>query len=523
LQTQEPKVNDFAITTTDVKVKKGMLVFKDQNTFEKVLVSLHELSKNESWLRTHWKGEKDSSSVQLRTGEIPSYAVFDIFSGQYNFNSLLHAQRLAEEAYLQQGGEPEDFHRSFIADDFLQCVMNPYHEIMIGNLVYRLIDQDNAFVITNGDIELIDDIRNISDPYSFQETGNIQLLNLTVEEDNQYFNQLFGGLLSCQADFEIVPFGNNIALVDRSMIMGGITAMSWTIKDATGATFFTLATPSANTGPIIYRSNYPNNPFPWEITLSVTSPLAAPDGCGGTLTKTKTWQGTANTCLNVDFSTRRPGDTPDKYRFFRFTPFYSASSGQIANSVISWDFGDGKDAVSINTDGSVEHEYPSNTNATNFTVKCTVASSTGCVKVVTKTINVGGCGVEQPDKEANPRFLSNSRKAFAQIWMDKTWFSSSVGAKACFYKNVWWGWKRELADEMTIKWSDNSKFIKDCNSEVDLGFVTLRTSGSQNEIRDDRNNFRRPAVDVSGRTGTISCEIRIKEDNTNLAPITLSW
>ena len=152
-QPQEPKVNDFAMTTKDVQVKKDMLVFKDQQTFDKVIESLHELSQNESWVREHWKGEKNANnanSVQLRTGFVPSYAIFDIFAAQYNFNSLLEAQRQAEELYLAQGGDPENFHRTYIADDFLQCVMNPGYEIMIGNLAYRFIDRDNAFVITNG-------------------------------------------------------------------------------------------------------------------------------------------------------------------------------------------------------------------------------------------------------------------------------------------------------------------------------------------------------------------------------------
>jgi len=39
-------LNDFAMTTKDVSVKKNMLVFKDQATFDKVLASLHDLSKS---------------------------------------------------------------------------------------------------------------------------------------------------------------------------------------------------------------------------------------------------------------------------------------------------------------------------------------------------------------------------------------------------------------------------------------------------------------------------------------------
>jgi hypothetical protein len=516
---QEKKVNDFAVTTKDVKVKKDMLVFKDQNTFDKVLESLRELSHNESWLREHWKGDKNANTVASRDAYIPSYAVFDIFADVYNFNSLLHAQRLAEEAFLEQGGEPEDFHRSFISDDFLQCVMNPYHEIMIGNLVYRLIDQDNAFVITNGNIELINDIRNAPDPYLFQETGNIQLLNLTIQEDNQYFGALFGGLLNCQADFEIVPFGNNIGISDKSMVMGGITQMSWTITDANNNVFFTRSAQGYIGGPTVYGADYPNNPYPWMINLSITAPI----GCG-TITKSKPWQGPIGACLNIDFRARRLSGFPDRFRAFHFTPLYSASSGQIENSVISWDFGDGTTVVSTDPNGSVDHEFPSNTNATSFTVKCIVASGSGCIRESIKTITVGGCGINQPDMDKEQRYLSNQRKAYALIWMDKTWFSSSVGAKAYFYKNVWWGWKRELADEMTIKWSDNSKFIKDCSNEVELGFVTVKTSGNQSEIRDDRNRFSGSSnTNVSGRTGTISCVFKIKEDGTNLDPITLNW
>lgn len=75
---------------------------------------------------------------------------------------------------------------------------------------------------------------------------------------------------------------------------------------------------------------------------------------------------------------------------------------------------------------------------------------------------------------------------------------------------------------MTIKWSDSSKFIKDCNSEVELGFTTLITVGQQTEIRDDRNRFS-ASTNVSGRTGTISCDLRIKEDGVNFGPFTLNW
>ncbi len=514
------KLNDFSMTTNDIRVEKDVMIFKDQTTFNKVIESLRELSKNEEYLRTNWKAISKSAEVDSRSQpEIPYYAVFDIFANNRNkFKSLLKAQREEEDAFLLQGGNPIDFHRSFIEDDYLQALMNPKHEIQIGKLIYKYVDNNNAYVITNGDINLIDKVRNHPNPYAFPKTANIKFLNINIAGDVKYYSQLVAGTLSCAPSFEIIPLGsNNIALHNTSMTMGGITSFGWKLTDANGTVFFNQTDPNEFSldNMFVYQSNYPNNPLPWDIQLTIASTSCA------TMTTNNVWQGLAAECLPIDFSVHRVSDIPTRYREFIFRPFIASTGGNITQGAATvWNFGDGtSNVLSGEIDGSIQHEFPSNTNATDFIVTCTVTFSGTCSKVITKTITVNGCGSHQSDKDAEVKYASNSRKLFGNIWMDNTWFYSSVGGKAYNYRSVWYGWARENADAISMEWSNTSKFIKNCQDEINLG-VTL-SANNKDEIRDDRFQFG-SNTDVSARIGNASCIFRAT-DNRGSVTLTLNW
>jgi hypothetical protein len=519
------QINDFALTTKDVHVEKGVMIFKDQSTFNKVIESLREMDKDKEFLSKNWKSrDKASSQVDLRDGSVPSYAVFDIFANQYSFNALLQAEREAEDLFLQQGGDPVDFHHTYTDDDFLQAVMNPLHEIMIGNVIYRFVDNDHAFMILNGDMNLLDEVRAVADPYTFAETGNIKFLDVTSPADLDQYDSFMAGPLACVADFEIIPFnGNDIILKNTSATMGGITSFDWKAVDANGVTFFTKSgTPVANSVDLelLYQSQRPNNPLPWNITFTISSTFCT------AMSVTKTWGGLP--CQNINFTRVVPNNiTPGTYRLFRFIPFNAASGSQLPNgTTVNWNFGDGSTATSTVTatsNGSIEHEYPASTPASSPTVTCSAFfPSTGCLRTATGAFAIRGCGVAQPCKDGEVRYASNSRRLCATIWMDNNFFYSSVGGKSYNYTNVWWGWKRSIAT-MTMQWSSTSRFKKDCHFEQSLS--SPLPNAINDVFRDDRFKFCgwfNNHESLSAETGTVQCTFTATS-NGGTGTVILNW
>jgi hypothetical protein len=519
------QINDFALTTKDVHVEKGVMIFKDQSTFNKVIESLRDMDKDKEFLSKNWKPRgKTSGQVDLRDANVPSYAVFDIFATQYNFDALLQAEREAEDLFLQQGGDPVDFHRTFTDDDFLQAVMNPYHEIKIGNIIYRFVDNEHAFMILNGDMNLLDEVRNVTDPYTFAETGNVKFLDVTSPADLDQYDSFMAGPLACVADFEIIPFnGNDIILKNTSATMGGITSFDWKAVDANGVTFFNKSgTPIANAVDLelIYQSQRPNNPLPWNITFTISSTFCT------SMSVTKPWGGLP--CQNINFTRTVAQNTlPGTYRVFRFIPFNAASGSQLPNgTTINWNFGDGatgSSTVSASSNGFIEHEYPPSTPASSPTVTCTAFNpATSCIRTATGAFAIRGCGIAQGDRDGDARYASNSRRLCPTIWMDNNFFYSSVGGKAYNYTNVWWGWKRSSA-AMKIQWSSTSRFKKDCQLEQNLG-ATL-SSSSADVIRDDRFKFsgwfyNHPSL--SAENGTVQCTFTATS-NGGTGTMTLGW
>jgi|GEM_PF-5059263 len=346
-----------------------------------------------------------------------------------NYVSLQTKIENKEDSILNAGGDidstndPENY---FIVDDDLQALLNSQNEIIIGNTLYKFLNDSTVVTITNPTQAVLTRVRN-NDPTVYR-LANVSVVNTT--------SGIFNATIATCTDFIFSDNGANSVLFTTNGYGNSTSGVNylWDFGDGT-----TQSVDDPNT-------NFPHTyaaPGKYDVCLTIT---------GGTCDGT-------HVCHTVNVGT---GDCNPAFTISSISgnnvTVINQSYGNYTS--VKWDFGDGDTSNLINPP---THVYP---DSGTYTISLQLLGG-GCDSIVYSTTIIlhgvapGTCNCDRRDRE---KFLYinyvNGRKFKAKGWFANYGIIQyyRVGAKIKNYKKVGRHWSKTSAQiiEATIFGSFNA-------------------------------------------------------------------
>ncbi|NOZ46577.1 MAG: hypothetical protein GXO79_07315 [Chlorobi bacterium] len=177
------------ILTEGVSNKNGLLKFRDQKTFDKVIKTLEE--ENIRWntlFEEKWKGLSDEEfEDKEEKTNFKENLVYEEFENHFSHHSL--RAKIYEQEEIWLSNEELDFEHDpdniAIIGDELRTVLNEDAEIMIGNSIYKIIGDWVIYEITDGNFETLYKLRD-DDKTIYK---NVVIHNQETESKSCYANK----------------------------------------------------------------------------------------------------------------------------------------------------------------------------------------------------------------------------------------------------------------------------------------------------------------------------------------------
>ncbi len=382
-------LDDYAMTTNDITFANGMLCFKDTATLERTSKSLAALSDDPLYVTTYLNsiGALSNSDPQY---DFPSFPIYRKFNERFGFVSLREYIDNTEAALMANGVDPDSLPHQFIGNTFLRSILNQYHEMKVGNLIYKMIDEHYYFVITNNDVSLLPQLRSSTNLFQIAKKNLIRLDD-RIKDDSIRMDKIYlqsEGPLDCEYSFSIEKIGTNKYKFTNTTLYfnnnSGDANILWHITDAAGGLIHQTSTHMD-----VFDFDVPTGViFPLSVTMIHTSP------CSGN--KTEIFA-TGNDCgftvsANDIIALERRGENLT----VNFT-LQGNFSG--TNYSVTWNFGDGTPNATVTNSQFVSHQFPENSGQYYYNVCATISiNSNTCneTKTICKMFDFG-CGIFPDD------------------------------------------------------------------------------------------------------------------------------
>ena len=493
---------NFAMTTNDVHLENGVLVFKDQDAFDKVSTALNELDQDEAF-KSSFIASKGASALNDESPNFVINPAAQAFEERFSRYVSLRQKVYAADTRATEGNPAP---KQDIQSPILQTLMNEHKEIKIGDLIYKDIDEHHTFVVLDGNLGILNELRALPNALTSKLPPTVIRLDDRLEEDQATAR----GLL----DHECYP------------------VISWTSE---GENKFALFVHVVKEGKYITADPKLNPNWTWFVydakgnlvtgvlnTTAFQSSITLPDGTAYPI-KVKV-EGVAGLCPNFmsgtkEIATGTPNCATDVVFFENgFGSYDFTATGAIGTNsgnagTYTWTFTQGGVSTTL-TGASVT--FTPVLNGASFTATVTRTTSFGCT-VTTPLLTVSApCGTHFPDNDPPvPTFISATRRARCVLWIDNKWFYHAFGAKQ-LYKRVKnnGNLTSQNATAISFQFAVNDRFLKDCTTFQDLQdtpYSLPTTSEVRCEFKDNDAKF-------TVRAGDITCTYSVSETGVGAFP-----
>ena len=489
---------NFAMTTNDVHLENGVLVFKDQDAFDKVSTALNELDQDEAF-KSSFIASKGASALNDESPNFVINPAAQAFEERFSRYVSLRQKVYAADTRATEGNPAP---KQDIQSPILQTLMNEHKEIKIGDLIYKDIDEHHTFVVLDGNLGILNELRALPNALTSKLPPTVIRLDDRLEEDQATAR----GLLSpdCNAAIGMVLEGQDkftftaFTYLDGKYLKDSKPDYTWYIYDKNG-----LYVTGGNTmNEEISLTVPPNTVYPISVQLATT-----PSFCNVTLNALKKIAtGTPNCATDVFFSESVLGT-------YTFTALAAIGTNSGNGGTFVWTFTQGGVSTTL-TGASVT--FTPVLNGASFTATVTRTTSFGCT-VTTPLLTVSApCGTHFPDNDPPvPTFISATRRARCVLWIDNKWFYHAFGAKQ-LYKRVKnnGNLTSQNATAISFQFAVNDRFLKDCTTFQDLQdtpYSLPTTSEVRCEFKDNDAKF-------TVRAGDITCTYSVSETGVGAFP-----
>ncbi len=405
------------------------------SSYHRTIESLYQLQGNSNAVNNALETLGFSASESQDDDEEPSYPILQQFVERFGGFSSLHQSEMERETdFLNQGGNPQNFHDHFIVDPYLQTILNEGLEVKIGQIIYKVLDQYRTILITDGDLNKLEIVRN--DPENYAPQENIFTHNaLNPEHDD--FLKLYDNAgneksLFCRARFYTYPVAlnpNQYTFVSNSQFIfsqGANVTYTWDFGDGSSPY---IATGYQGAHPPIHT--FPAGGYPYTVTLSISGPA-----CNSTFSQVIANPSSCFAELEAQ-------------RSFSHGRTFTFSANNVVGSGLqyTWDFGNGN--VQTTSNPSITYTYPNNGT---YNVVLSVSNGSCNYSTVPLTVKPSCGGFTNASKEGWLSFASNSKLRLKAVnYVQNYLWVHSVGAETvCYKKRNNGNWRRAKIDRVSL-------------------------------------------------------------------------
>lgn len=482
----------FALTTDEVRIEDGVLIFATQEVFDAVVGSLTSLSEDEQF-EAEFINSKGAEATDFESPNFVKNAAFQAFEERFEGYVSLRKAFQNEEF---NGAENEL--RQDIQSPVLQTLMNAEKEVKIGDFIYKDIDAFHTFIVLDGNLRTLDEL-NTPNPLTATLPKNVVLLDNRIEEDRATARGLTGS--HCYTLISYNSEGNDKFGLYAHPVKDGkyvttpnMFTFIWKIYDKNGVEIFGDATLAYEIHPTLPA----NTEYPITVKIH-TIGGECPDQFNQKVIAT----GKPNCDFDINFN--ESSTTPGSFSFFA-SPVIGST---VVGGTFTWTFNQGGSITTL-----VGQNVTFDATA-NFTVSVTQNTTSDCD--VTRTLNMADvCGSHQDDRFQRTSFLNNTRRAECVLWIDNKVFYNGFGAKQNFQRRKNNGnFTSEKADALSLVFNPNDRFIKDCNTFQDLIDTPYNATNSDNVRCNFQYNATTGKPFVTARTGEVTCTFSAKENGVD--------
>ena len=455
----QARSENFALTTNEVSLENGTLVFRNQQVFDNVAASLNALDQDEAF-KSNFIASRGASALDDESPNFVINPAAQAFEERFSGYVSLRKKIYANEANATEGNPAP---KQDIQSPILQTLVNEHKEVKIGDLIYKDIDEHHTFVVLDGNLGVLNELRSLSNPFSTNLPEGVIVLDDRLERD-----QAIGRGLSS-------PLCNTIITVDQTIVNSfkipaktksnsedvdaATLTYTWLIKDANGNTIYNLSKKGANK---INPTLPLNTVYPVTVSLYVTGGI-----CGG------------HAAVPIDIASAGQPDCDFTFTFVEspitvnlFYCYISSQSGaNPVSSTYTWTFTNIDGTTKTLVGNNVEFTPKIVNGASNFTISVNGSNSIGCNITKTASVVLSPCGTHPKDATATTNHTS-SRRSKCVLWVDNKWFYNGFGSKQLFerFKPTIFGgkWVSEKADVISFVFMPTDRFIKGCYIFTDL-------------------------------------------------------
>ncbi len=364
----------FALTSTEIQVLNGRFYFPTYELLEQTMTSLESLSEN----------EEVNASALLSLGFLdeddefaPEEPALKIFNNRFSIYSLRQHLEDVENNIDLGLLEEDEIDKIIIWDPALGSIINQDHEIQIGNLIYKYIDDDQTLVFKAG-AQTENIVKNAANLYEIPRQFNIFKIDQRKPEDVALYEKLEAANKGGECLFDIVWSNDGAYFFFHAFGSFPPTgSVVWNILDGNGQV---LATQNGL------------STFNFEIPLGAVYPLSVSIGSAGCDAHVEVFAASnpnsGYNCETFDFQYEFTENAQQNAVRFIIPPNTPA---------VHWDFGPNTSSLNTPPTGTVGGsfiKYFADDDEVEHTVCATVQTEI-CTKTVCKTIGYLGCGEKQ--------------------------------------------------------------------------------------------------------------------------------
>ena len=494
----QARSDNFALTTNDVSLENGTLVFRNQQVFDNVAASLNVLDQDEAF-KSNFIASKGESALD---DESPNFVI--------NPAAQAFEERFSGYASLRKKVYTDDANATTttpaptqdIQSPILQTLLNDQKEVKIGDLIYKDIDEHHTFVVLDGNLGVLNELRSLSNPLTSTIPRNVIRLDDRLEDDQATARGLLGP--DCYAAIGMVSEGQDkfsftaFTYLDGKYLKDDKPFYTWYIYDKNG--LYVTGANTTNDQTSITVS--PNTAYPISVQLVTT-----PSFCNVTLNAfKKIATGTPNCATDIVFFENGFGS-------YDFTAIGAVGTNSGNTGTYTWSFTQGGVPTTL-TGASVT--FTPVLNGASFTATVTRTTAFGCT-VTTPLLTVAApCGTHFDDRErTTPNFPGTTRRTKCVLWIDNKLFYHAFGAKQ-LYKRVKnnGNLTSQNATAISFQFAVNDRFLKDCTTFQDLQdtpYSLPSTSEVRCEFKDNNAKF-------TVRAGDVTCTYSVSETGVGTFP-----
>jgi hypothetical protein len=384
---------DYALTTHNISLNNGMLYFPNYDELAHVISSLDAISEDPIMNNNRLS----ELGLTRFMPNVPEEPMLDVFNARFNMHPLRHTleeiERLADENDSDDSDNTSDEYdisadHVLFWDESFGSVINQNHEIRVGNLIYKYIDDNRTLVFNANNSDLLNLIRTSSDPYNLPEQFNLFKIDERKEEALAFYKRLENANRSGECMFQLTwsNTGNQFFFHSIGYFpVGGL--VTWKVIDGAGEVIQTQSGQSTFSYLIPAGVQYP-------LTVSIES-----EGCSPyTQVFASASPSAGYNCdlFNFDYEfgpndlsvvISIPPNTPTIFWNLAGTTLSTPPTGSAGATFTKYFADDGGD------------------NGANYI--CATVQTESCTKNVCKNVGPVGCGgVSEDKKRKNKKFLT---------------------------------------------------------------------------------------------------------------------